>query len=281
MPAPAIDWQAMVFDPAWMAFLDRLALRRFSQPGLAEEASTHVIQRLSEDNWAMCQQYSGQAKPETYLQTLTQNLLEEFSRKRFGRPRPPEWLKREGDLWVRLWKMVCLERQAVPTVIDKLHNEIERSRELLQQAITTIKSRLPWCGSSNREIPADSLCTTEEDPNPELIDQDLETQLDQHNWEGALHLLFELLLSEDCPSESIREELNHKLDTLRASLKLDAQERLLLKMAYQEGLKMNVIADALNMPRYQPGRLLKGIHGRIQKALIDAGINSEGLTFHD
>jgi len=289
----AIDWSALVFTPQWMSNLDRLALRRFSQPGLAEEASAYVIEKLSLDDWAACHKFSGQAKPETYLLTVCQNLLEEFSRKRFGRPRPPEWLKREGELWVRVWKMVCLERQAVPSVMDKIAPLAERID--LTQIIRTIKGRLPWCGSSAREIPADSFCSTETDQQPEIVDDGIETQLHAADWEDALQLLFSSLLTtpqnnspdvkesvfdfDSSPSELKQLNTNASLNALRQQLDLDAQERLLLKMVYQDGLKLTLVAKALNLPSYQPGRLLKGIHERIRLALASVGINQEALNF--
>jgi DNA-directed RNA polymerase specialized sigma24 family protein len=290
----ALDWTQWVFNPDWMRKLDKLALYRFGQPGLAEEASTYVIERLSADDWAMCHSYSGRAKPETYLTTLTQNLLEEFARKRFGRPRPPEWLKREGELWVRLWKMVCLERQDIPAVIDKLCQNLERQQALVKHAITTIKARLPWCGDSAREIPADCLCKTEADPYPEIIDRDIEQQLDDHEWEEALQLLFSGLLnsemlntdesvSEDRPSNTLSppQPNRDQIERLRSLLALTNEEQLLLKLVYQEGLKLKAIATALNIPSYQPGRLLKGIHQRIREALRACDMDFEGLNFHD
>jgi hypothetical protein len=290
----ALDWTQWVFNPEWMRKLDTLALHRFGQPGLAEEASTYVIERLSADNWAMCHSYSGRAKPQTYLNALSQNLLEEFARKRFGRPRPPEWLKREGELWVRLWKMVCLERQDVPSVIDKLCQSLERQQALVKHAITTIKARLPWCGDSAREIPTECLCKTEEDPYPEIIDRDIEQQLDAHEWEEALQLLFSSLLNSEMlnadesvsvgrPSNTLNppQPNRDQVERLRSLLALTSEEQLLLKLVYQEGLKLKAVATALNMPNYQPGRLLKGVHQRIREALSACEIDFEGLNFHD
>lgn len=176
--------------------------------------------------------------------------------------------------------MICLERQSITAVIDKLNYAGERDSHYLQQAIKTIKGRLPWCGSSAREIPADCLCHSEDDPQPELIGADIEGQLDNNEWEEALQLLFEWLLSDNCPSNDIGDVLNDSLDQLRSRLALEPQERLMLKMVYQEGLKLNIVAKAFNMPSYQPGRLLKSIHQRIQTALSEANINLSSLDFN-
>ncbi|MAZ89292.1 MAG: hypothetical protein CL693_16805 [Cellvibrionaceae bacterium] len=299
-PDSEIDWAALVFEPAWLQQLDRLALKRFAQQGLAEEASSHVIHRLSEDNWAACQHYGGRAKPNTYLLTLTHNFLEEFSRQRFGRPRPPEWLKREGELWVRIWKMICLERQLVASVIDNLTYNDRRDTGFVQSIIRTIKARLPWCGSSAREIPAEcfdcGIDGTEapDSSHPGISDQSTESRLQQHEWEEALLLLAEHLLSEDsakqastdanCPSNSsmnMPSPNQEQLAQLRQQMNLEPQERLLLKMVYQQGLKLNLVAKSLNMPSYQPGRLLKGIHQRIAEALRQANIHFDALAIEE
>jgi len=84
-----VDWKSLVFESGWMQKLDQLAAKRFGAGGLAEEAGNYVIEQLSNDNWASLTSFKGQCKPETYLHTVTNNYLEEFSRKRFGRPRPP------------------------------------------------------------------------------------------------------------------------------------------------------------------------------------------------
>ena len=274
-----VDWACLVLQPQWLQRLDKLALKRFTQQGLAEEASTYVLDKLSADNWACCQQYAGNAKAETYVLTLTTHLLEEFSRKRFGRVRPPEWLKREGELWIRTWKMICMERQATASVIDQLTNSAIRSTEFVQGMITTIKARLPWCGQSAREIPAneDTHVDNPADRSPSDSRQTLETALDHDQMEDALLLVHQLLLSDDCPSEQNEDTHNmhytaEQWQQLREHLSLDEEERLLLKMVYQQGLKLKVVAGALNMPDYQPGRLLKAIHQRIRDSLQAAKI---------
>ena len=146
------DWAQLFLKPEWLSRPDRLAERRFGPGGLAEEAAAYVIQALSEDDWARCRQYKGNAKPETYLHTLANNAPEAFSRRRFGRVRAPKWLKREGPTWIELWKRLCMERQSTQQVLEAMRNS-GRDRERIRHMATTIKARLPWCGSSAQEIP--------------------------------------------------------------------------------------------------------------------------------
>lgn len=278
------NWHSIILNKTWLARLENQANKRFGQKGLSEEATTYVLEQLADNQWAKCNTYTGKAKPETFLYTLTNNLLEEFARKRFGRPRPPQWLQREGDLWVSIWKMICLERQLVNSVIDQLAVQDGRNRELINAIIKTIKAKLPWCGSSNQEIPESILCTNNNDGNDEAIDygetDSIEQQLEQKQLDESLLLVSQLFSFLSCPSNNNIESTVGKnllpiainpqqLEQLYRLIQLTNEEQLLLNMVYQQGLKMKVIAKALNMPSYQPGRLLKGILTRIEQALID------------
>ena len=280
-----IDWHSIVLEPTWLNRLDKVCLKRFSQTGLADEAAAYVIQELSSNNWEKCQSFTGQAKPETYLYTLTGNLIEEFARKRFGRARPPEWLKREGDLWVSIWKMVCLERQMPQTVADHFETMGHRSKTLVLGVIKTIKGRLPWCGSSNREIPASMICSFgDDDIEPEIeSEHTLEQALEADQLEDYLLIVHELLNNIFCPSNQTYSNIKLFTDIESQQifikcLALSNEETLLLKMAYQEGIKLNVIAKSLNLPSYQPGRLLKGVLKRIESALTQANFPMDALA---
>lgn len=278
-----VDWHSIILNQAWLARLDNQALKRFGQAGLAEEASDYVLQQLADDNWNKCNTYTGKSKPETFLYILSNNLIEEFARKRFGRPRPPQWLKREGDLWVSVWKMVCLERQLVESVIDRLVHQGNRQQTLIAAIIKTIKAKLPWCGSSNREIPQSMICRygndEEETTAEDTIETDtLEQQLDQNQLDENLLTISQLFSFLTCPSNTNnynqQENLQAlainqaQLNLLQQAIQLTNEEQLLLNMVYQQGLKLKVVAQALNMPNYQPGRLLKGLLQRIEQALV-------------
>ena len=52
----------------------------------------------------------------------------------------------------------------------------------------------------------------------------------------------------------------------------------MLRMAFSEGLKLNVIAQALGMPAYQPGRILKRIFKDINTILSQANVHVDELS---
>lgn len=297
-----IDWQSLIFTSGWLDRLDRLAIRRFGEGGLAEEASRFVLDQLSDNDWSVLDSYKGKSKPETYLYTLSGNFLEEFSRRRFGRPRPPEWLKRQGDIWVQVWKLVCLERQLIQTVVDRLTWKGLREPGFVKKIIRTIKARLPWCGKSNREMPVvpddpghpagqnvplyavEAFATGGEGglPNPATPDP-VEVELSSATYDEVLLMVGSLLNDEVNPNMFntgaddkalyISAALTAKIDRLRDQIHLSDEERLILRMVYQEGMKRKLVAQALGMQEHLPGRILKRVIGRIKDIFSDIGID--------
>ncbi|MDH5301742.1 MAG: hypothetical protein OEW58_10305 [Gammaproteobacteria bacterium] len=281
-----IDWKDLVFNQIGLEKIDRLSFRRFGQSGLAEEASAYVIERLSDNNWEVLSSFQGQSKPDTYLYTIISNLIEEFSRKRFGRPRPPEWLKRQGDLWLSVWRMVCLERQEAPVVVSHLSHKEQRDPGFVQSVIVSIKARLPWCGQSSREISACFWGDDEEEIEVTLPDYQTPDQLLlQKSYTETLYLMSMILNSEPDAEKLVAGNehvhsggvvaLRQKLEKLKSELHLSDEEVLVLKMVYQDGLKRNFVASALNMQAHMPGRIATRALDKIRQAFsaLDIDLN--------
>ncbi len=286
-----INWHSVVFESGWLQKLDKLSTRRFGDGGLAEEAGTYVIDKLSTNEWHCLRSFKGQCKPESYLHTLTSNYLEEFARKRFGRLRPPEWLKQQGALWLQLWKMICLERQLIPSVIEHLCSKNIREVSVIKNAITTIKARLPWCGSeSHREISTSATDSPENyDPAAVITSSDSpERELTETVYAETLLLISSLM--NDKPVEAVFgdnastlasnyiKKNRLKIETIQQKLKLSDEEKILLRMFFQDGLKKSVIAKALGMQEHVPGRLLKKILERISQVFHDQDIDLNDIN---
>lgn len=281
-----INWQSVVFESGWLEKCDKLAEKRFGKGGLAEEAASYVIEQISADDWSKLQSFKGQSKPETYLYTLAGNFLEEFARKRFGRPRPPEWLKRQGDIWIQVWKLICLERQMVQSVIDRLTYHANREIDFIKNMITTIKARIPTCGESNREISLQHATTDDETDNmADLIaDNNTPDETLSHAYYSEILLMISSLFCNEITdstfgNKSIKAansytEINlQPLNKLREKIDLTDEERLLLKMVFQDGLKKSIVAKSLGMQSHMPGRIIRQALDRISTAMQELGIN--------
>ena len=266
------DWPQQVFDPDWQQQLEKHARRRFIEPVTAEEACSFVLDKLSEDDWARCKTFKGQAKPGTFLYSLSARLFEEFSRQRYGRARPPAWLQQQGDFWVRLWKSICLERHSPDSVIDKLCRNGRYDAGIVRNIIRTIKARLPWCGVSNLPVPAEF--TSPDGEELSLLDagsagDSLEDALARNHLQETLATLAALLNDTDAFTDIEPDAIQRA----RQSLTLDEESLLMLRLHFQEGLGFSAIARALGVPNHQPGRQIKKSLGDIHSALEHAGLH--------
>lgn len=256
-----IHWPDIVLENNWLQQLEQQAMRRFVEPVTAEEAATFVLGKLSEDDWARCKTFRGQSQPTTFLYSLSARLLEEFSRQRYGRARPPQWLQQQGELWVRLWKAICLERHTTEHVMSRIEHQ---DADIIATIIRAIKARLPWCGASNLPVPEEYLNESEA-----FAGDSLEDALSATHLEDTLALLAAILEDQDAFAEV---EVS-QIEKARAALTLDDESLLMLKMHFQDGLNFASIARALGVPKHQPGRQIKQSLIQINQALESAGLH--------
>lgn len=273
------DWSRLVLDPSWLARLEQRAGRRFPDPATADEAVTWVLEQLSADDWSRCRCYTGRSKPETWLYSLSANLLEEFSRKRFGRVRPPQWLVDQGNVWLELWQQICLDRRPVQQVIDAMSHDGQLEPELLMNIVSTIKARLPWCGASHLPIPLEHR-DTEGEPTS-LLDRmpghpDVERALARDRRESMLATVAALLEEEPAGARRVVDDTD-RLEHLRRQLDLGDEDFLILRMHYRDGMSFSAIARVLGVASHRPGRQMKRILAHIHTAMQEAGIAMESL----
>ncbi len=292
----SLQWSQLVFSEDWMKRLDKMAAKRFGEGGLAEEAATYVIEQMSMDDWDKCCTFKGESNPKTYLYTLAANFLEEFSRKRFGRPRPPTWLQRQGQFWINLWKSLCLERQDQIGLIDRLSSDGSRHQEDVRAAVKAIKARIPTCGQATMEVGESSLYDADdEEQKPREIEDACVGEFEHVGFGfevgvyGEIMLMLKILMGDGEPKEADFEQpaLLHaadladhhqaKLLALRKEIQLSDEERLVLRMVYQDGLSKTTVSKALGMASHQAGRLISSVMERIGNAFQACDIELETL----
>lgn len=285
----SMDWAALVFDQAFMDAIDRLAGKRFGEGSLAQEASTYVIEYLSADDWQRCQSFKGNAKPKTFLVTLASNAIEEFSRKRFGRPRPPTWLQDLGDMWVKLWRSLCLERQPLAALVDRFCHKGFREPEAVNQAAKVIKARIPTCGQSSRD--------SETVDDIDMLSDQVQAQDDdccgeqpefENPFEAELMMMIRAIVNPEPETDDFRDagsasidrlagQQKAMLEELRAALALTDQEKIMLRMIFVEGLSKSATSKAMGLPAHQAGRIVNDVLQRIGEALQACGLDLESL----
>lgn len=270
----SMDWPSLVFDPDFMAGLERMAAKRFAQPVLAEEACTAMLEALSDNDWAALQSFSGKSQPSTYAYAVAGRAMEDFARRKFGRPRPPQWLQAMGQAWVQVWRMLCLERQWPETILGRLARDYRES--LIANAIREIKQRIPRCGE-----PGFSECCVTElglDTLPDDNGASLDAGFLAAQREQALKVLSTLLNvnpadanRRSCPSNE-----EEALANLVAGLALSEDDRLLLSLHYEDGLASRRIAELTGSSPATVQRRLQGLRRQLQAALSEMGLDDNG-----
>ncbi len=283
------NWAELVFAPEFMAAINKLAVKRFGQNSLAEEAVTYVIEYLSQDDWEKCKSFQGKSQTKTFLYTLSNNALEEFSRKRFGRPRPPSWLQELGESWIKLWRSLCLERQPLAALVDRFTQRGFREPDKVQQAARVIKARIPTCGQSSRDTElADDIDRLSDVQQAEAD----HCESEQPEFENPFHAELLMMVNAVCNEavtnndfkgegsarfDRLANQQQEKLDRLRKALALKDEEKIMLRMIYVEGLSKSATSKALGMPSHQAGRIVNDALSRIGEALRSCGLDLDTL----
>lgn len=283
------DWQQVLFDPNddMIGRLDRLAKKRFWDDNIADEAFNWVVDKLKANHWKRLDRFKGNAKPSTYLHTVFVHSLESFSREKFGYPRPKTWLKNQGDFWVKIWKMLCLEREEAEHIKYSLGEENKSREAEIIKIIAIIKAKEPNCAKHETIT---SIGGTEESLNPdgELNDSSVshmptrgratDTQIQLENYEHIVDVITQLcgfscqLDSSDAIKHKPGNELEKKLHHFSQSLELQVSEQLLLQMKFQQSMSDSSIARALDLTNYQVKTKLTTVIARLSDLLNDADI---------
>lgn len=143
-------WHSKVF--AHWNLLENLSKKRFKDVSVAIEATSFVLDQLEKDDWKRVRGFQGRSNFTTYLSTMATRLLEDFSRIKYGRIRPPQWIKDRGALWIEIFKRLCLEKFSRNEVIEIMTapaSKAERNSATIDAAVTTILENIIDCGKTS------------------------------------------------------------------------------------------------------------------------------------
>ncbi len=249
--------------------INRLANRRFGRTVLAEEAALFVMEGLAEKDWQRVKSYSGRASFQTFLSSLSWRLLEDFARKRFGRVRPPLWIRKLGGIWPMLFDFLCLQRfptrEAVELVAERNMNQ---AKDVIETAAYNILEQIPDCAKEQgKELSLEEekeQHSTSSTPTPEAL---LEGKEKDCFLSGLFNMVVE---SKDKKraGQGLEAVFNHDFS-------LTAEERLLLKLCYQDNLPVTRAGKALGLNRHQTHGRLRRLLGRLRKDLKQLGVEED------
>lgn len=264
------DWQEKTL--AHWDLINRLAGRRFGDRILAEEAALAVFDGLRQDDWQRLRTYSGVSTFAAFLATLTCRLLEDFARSRFGRIRPPTWVRRLGATWVDLFRLLCLERLPLAEAVESLAvRRANEDRRDLENAAYLIRGEIVDCGQhQGLEVALDEEIdhsTTPEDGS------EPEEKLLTAERRRVFELVCTALLGTD--PELSEEGL---AGLLSLQLELQPEEKLLLKLCYRDGLPLPQVGEMLGLNRFQLHGRLRRLLARLRAEFEQAGLAPEVIN---
>ncbi|HKJ64192.1 MAG TPA: hypothetical protein VJ969_02240, partial [Desulfopila sp.] len=95
--------------------------------------------------------FNGRSSFATFLRSLTFRLLEDFSRRKFGRVQAPLWIRRLGGIWLLAYTLVCLERLSLADATQRCAQmPASPSASAIENICLQIKTRISGCGSHQR-----------------------------------------------------------------------------------------------------------------------------------
>ncbi len=268
-------WKKQVFEKKNWKALNNLALKKFPDTNTADEAMFYVIEKLEEDDWKRVRKWEKESSFKTYLLTVAGNLLDDFSRSKFGRPRPPKEISARGHLYKEVYRWLCLKRMSAEEVIRFLAVQKKTDPAVIEEAIAVILAKVPDCGK-HTDMPVSI--------DPENFDQKILADLSLHHLtpedlQDALESASVLeavgyLLAEDA-EPSNNSEIKTLVMRFRSHMKFKPGECLFLKMIYQDGLKVNPAGRKLGWNADKAQGKHRRLLERIRKAIEKSGLDQD------
>lgn len=248
--------------------INRMAGRRFGQPELAEEAALYVMDGLAQDDWSRLRSFTGRSTLATYIGALTLRLLEDFARARFGRVKPPLWVRRLGGLWMTLFRLLCLERYSLDEAVAIVGNRQPGQGRAAEEAAYHILGELPACGEHRGE---QTEFNEETVPDSEEECSIQEQQLEQEERRQLFAILGRFLFDDTAAEGDLR-----LLERVAAAgISMESKERLLLKLCYRDGVAVAEAGRMLGWNRHQVHGRLRRLLERLRQDLANAGLGEE------
>lgn len=256
-----------------------LSVRRFGQTPLAEEAVLAVIDGLEKDGWKRVREFQGEASFKSYLRVLVLRLFEDFARKRFGRLRPPAWVTKLGGIWPRLFAALCLEKNDVLSAVELVYQglaipakdgqdgeKVKEKKSSIEDAAYTLLGRIPDCGSLTGEVSMDK-----EADQGGVADTATAEDVETRQGRELIEVIFQVVLGRGTGDNGSK--VADKLNLLRISL--SPEEKLLLKLCYQDGLNVSKAGAMLGLTRFQAHGRMKRLMERLRAEFERVGLAAE------
>jgi RNA polymerase sigma factor (sigma-70 family) len=209
-----------------------------------DEFSSHVRLKLLENDAAVLRRFCGRSTLRTYLVTVIHRLFLDFRIERWGKWRPSAQARRLGPVAMRLEMLLSREGMPLDQAVEvlRLHYGVTASNEELER----LRAALP----------------------PRIRQRSVEESAaaDHSAAEGGDDLL------RDREQQELAQRTEAALE--RALARLEPDDRLVLKMRFEDGFAIADIARARALDQKKLYRRLETLLARLRESLEADGIRS-------
>ncbi len=232
---------------------------------LAEKTMDDVRQELA---IKLCKIKTAPLAIKPYLHVAFKNTLEDYLRSQHGYPRPPEFIKRLGAAYVRIHKLLCIERRTINEIHAMLDSLYNYSRSFIEKIVREVRAGVVNCGATRDSVPLEyALAEVEANAINTASENTPEAILTNMNIEAIVNTI----LNENYSNNpELKSTLSHSflavLQALRQCL-LDDDERLLVRLVYADGYAISKAAKILKLSDSKARKLLKDLIQRLSQVL--------------
>lgn len=248
--------------------VNRLAQRRFASDILAEEAALYVMTQLEKNDWQVLRNYRGTARLQTFFSSVVYNQLEDFARTRFGRVRPPLWLRKLGGIWLLLYRLLCLERYSYVDATNRAADSYEQMQfNQIELMADRILGEISSCGKA--QYHQESIDEQELADSRDLVSgQDIAEEKERKLFLAALHDYF-------FGNEPDTQKMEALTRLTGSPVELKPEERVLLKLCHVEGFSVAEAGRKLGLSRFQVHGKMRRLYKRIRQSFEEGGCGAE------
>jgi len=245
-------------DPVEEGFLDHLDLidravgsicRRHSLPADdADDLTAHVRMRLIADDYAILRKFQGKSALGTFLTVVIANLFRDWRTARWGKWRPSATARRYGSVGIQLEALISRDGYTIREAIQVLLSRAEEMPAMTE--LVRIAAALP---------PRSNPRKVERLAVPEAASSDsTEQRVLEHEW------------------RSTRDTLRNCL--ARALSQLIAEDQLILKLRFQDGMPVAEVARTLCLQQKPLYRRIDNCLARLRVLMSAEGVNREQVS---
>ncbi len=255
-------------------FLEKLAISRFVDENLSHEAMLFVADKIEEDDFRKLKAFNGKSAIKTYLAVVVKRLFDDFARHKFGRVRPPEWLKKKGGLWLEIFRKLCLERISPSDITESFEiiNPNEPDPKIIEEVIHIILAKISDCGKNTiNTVVTDSQKADESgNYNSDMHYLTPEEYCHACEREDLSNIISRAITGNDAhPADA---KLNRQASAFKKTLKLSSEETLFLKTIYQDGLSVSAAGRILGWSTNQSSGKHRRVMEKIKDSIVTSGL---------